>query len=934
MNHQITVSSEFRRHSSEFSRAATVAEMIRLRAVEQGDHLAIESSAHAPLSYRELQGLIQEVRAGLRCAGFGRNARIAVAMPNGPRAALAIVAVACSAVSIPINPKQTMREIEVCLTAVQADAVLLMNGDSLARQAAERQGVPVIEAIPSKEGSLGFSIIASFASAALPGEPDEPDPKAPAFILQTSGTAAEPKLIPFSHRNMLAASARLHAWFKLTPQDRCLSVSPPFYSHGLKVTVFTPLLTGGTVVFPKDASKFDFAEWFSFLKPTWYSAGPTLHRLIFDQIQFSADAKTRHSLRFILSGGAPLPPNVLVGLQDKLGTSVVEHYGSSEAAQIAANLPAPGPSKLGTCGIPWPDTVRIVGDDGTLVRPGEQGEILLGGPTLISGYLNADELNQTCFVNGWFRTGDIGSLDEEGFLTLHGRKDDVINRGAEKISPREIDEALMRHPAIAEAAAFAVAHPRLGEDVAAAVVLREGMTATAVELRRYLQDQLASFKIPRQIIFKDQLPKGKTGKIVRRHLSSSFDDKSVTEMRIGPPRSSETMALENAPDSTVVAQMTQLWERLLQVKPILLDDDFLEKGGDSLLAMDMLSEVERLTGQTIPSSILFEANTIRQLAQKLSDLDIQSKSLIQLNPSGGQLPLFLFHGDYLGGGLYSLRLATLLGSDQPLFVVAPHDLGGQAVARPIEEIAADYLPVVLKAQPKGPYRLSGYCFGGLIAFEVARLLVAAGETVEMVSMIDSPTINARQSVQLLFAAIRGVQPLAGPVAGRVAANVWHKYSIVFDRTSSISLTQLSAWLMRRARELFAGGGDKVTAKRIITIGPNEELRLRQLFERHTSDRRSSIDMLTSYSPKPLSVPVLFFEAEFSSKAWRRISSNIEAVSMLKDVADRHGEVVRNPANLEKMAASLRAWLEAHALQETGAVRATLRGINSSIVILT
>ena len=311
---------------------------------------------------------------------------------------------------------------------------------------------------------------------------------------------------------MVAAAARLQAWFNLTPKDRCLSVSPPFYSHGLKVTIFTPLLTGGTIVFPNDAGKFDYDEWFSALKPSWYSAGPTLHRLIYDQIQFIAGASAGHSLRFVLSGGAPLPQNVLLGLKKLLSTSVIEHYGSSEAAQIAVNLPDPGPSRVGTCGIPWPNTLKIVGEDGVTAPRGEMGEILVGGPTLISGYLNANELNRTRFVDGWFKTGDIGSLDLDGFLTLHGRKDDVINRGAEKISPTEVDEALARHPAVAEAAAFAIpTDESLGEDIAAAVVLRPSATASTVELRKYLQDQLASFKIPRRILIMDHLPKGKTG---------------------------------------------------------------------------------------------------------------------------------------------------------------------------------------------------------------------------------------------------------------------------------------------------------------------------------------------------------------------------------------------------------------------------------------
>ena len=536
MNYQTTVSHEPQRFFEAAPvplQQATVGAAIRFRAETQPDQPAVVSSSFAPLSYRELQYLIRDVRAALRTAGLSRSARIAIAMPNGPHAALAIVAVACSAVSIPLNPRQTLLEIEMGFAVLPPDAVLLVKGsDSVVRRVAQRTGIKILEATRSQDGILGIRIDEPQAGACASEELDEPDPDAPAFILQTSGTAAEPKLIPFSHRNMLAAAARLQAWFDLTSQDRCLSVSPPFYSHGLKVTVFTPLLTGGTVAFPTDAAKFDYAEWFARLKPTWYSAGPTLHRMIFDQTHSIGDAKPRHSLRFILSGGAPLPRNVLEELQQTLGVPVVEHYGSSEAAQIAANLPWPGHSKLGTCGVPWPDTLMIVGDDGQPLPAGERGEILVGGPTLISGYLNAPELNRESFLNGWFKTGDIGSLDKDGFLTLHGRINDVINRGSEKISPIEIDDALVRHPAVAEAAAFSVPHLRLGEDVAAAIVLRSGMTATPVELRRYLHDQLASFKVPRRIVIRDELPKGKTGKVLRRKLSESFKEKLRQKQRL------------------------------------------------------------------------------------------------------------------------------------------------------------------------------------------------------------------------------------------------------------------------------------------------------------------------------------------------------------------------------------------------------------------
>jgi acyl-CoA synthetase (AMP-forming)/AMP-acid ligase II/thioesterase domain-containing protein len=884
MSRQFAPPDPFRPHLESVSgseQPRTIAAEIRNWAEKHPDHSAIVCSDFVPLSYRSLQFLIDEVRASLRQAGFNRNARIAVAMPSGPQAALAIVAIACSSVAIPLSPRQSLSEIETCFAALRPGAVLLMKGtDSAAKQAAKRKGMTIIEATSSPGGVLGFSIIEpTIGMVAAPDEPDEPDASAPAFILQTSGTAAEPKLIPFSHRNMLAAAARLQAWFSLTSQDRCLSVSPPFYSHGLKVTVFTPLLTGGSVAFPADASKFDYAEWFDDLRPTWYSAGPTLHRLILDQTLSRTDAKIGHSLRFILSGGAPLPRDVLVGLQDALAAPVVEHYGSSEAAQIAANLPTPGRSKLGTCGIPWPDTVRIVGDDGNPLPQGEHGEILVGGPTLISGYLNAPEVNSASFSDGWFKTGDVGSLDEDGFLTLHGRKNEVINRGGEKISPIEIDEALLRHPAVAEAAAFSVPHPRLGEDVAAAVVLRPGMTATPVELRRYLQDHVASFKIPRRIAIRDQLPKGMTGKVMRRRLTETFEEKVSAESQVSSPPVVGNASGEN---STLIEQLTTLWERLLKYKPLMLDDNFFEKGGDSLLAMEMLTELERLTGRAVPSSILFEATTIRQLAHELSvRTNVPAKPLFQMSSRGSRAPLLFFHGDYNGGGYYTAKLADQLGSDQPLIVVAPHGIDGGRVPSTIEDMAADRLPSIINEQPKGPYRLGGYCVGGIVAFEVARLLVAAGKEVEMVAIIDPPTANARRFVQFVLSALSHVRPISRPVVEGIMAWTWIKLTR-FDTKSDLPNSARGwYWLKNKIQRLIAK-----------SKAANPAIAQKPLARMTNADWQYARAMST-YFPKPLALPVLYFSADYDAKAWRRISSDLDVVNLPGD----HSEVITDPSAL-------------------------------------
>ena len=497
----------------------SVGQAIRRNAAAKPEAMAIVSSGYQPMSYRQLAAQFDAFAAALHSAGLGRASRVAIGLKDAPQAALAIVSVCCAAVAVPLDPNLTAVEIETRLKLLEADAaILLASDDSPLRDAVKRLKIPVIEAAAAAERRLDLSLI-------VPGEAcsaatnDHPEPGSPAFILQTSGTTAEPKLIPYSHRNMLATAARVRGWFNLDDHDRCLSVSPVYYCHGLTLTVLAPLLSGGSVAFPSSPSRLDLTEWFSSLQPSWLSASPTTYRAILEKVHLIEGRGIKHNLRFALSGGAPLHPEIQAGLQSALGVPVLEHYGATEAGQISTNLPPPGPAKEGTCGVPDPDTLKVVGDDDTSLAPSNRGEILVGGPTVIGGYLNASELNEVTFEDGWYRTGDLGSIDEQGFLTLHGRMTEVINRGGEKIAPMEIDVALLRHPDVAEAAAFAVPHLRLGEDIAAAVVLRPEATATPDELRRFLGTQLAWFKVPRRITIVQDLPKGSTGKVQRRKLS-------------------------------------------------------------------------------------------------------------------------------------------------------------------------------------------------------------------------------------------------------------------------------------------------------------------------------------------------------------------------------------------------------------------------------
>ncbi len=495
-------------------------EVIKHSALTDPAAVAIVSSKHNPLSYSQLVWQIDHVAGTLSQSGLRKSARIAIAVKDAAPAALAIVAVACSAAAVPLDQNLAAAEIETRLKLLDVDAVCVLAGENTAARAvAERQGIALIELIPQGKGELAFSLSAPKVSPK--NQRDDATANGVAVIFQTSGTTAEPKLVPCLHSGLLAAAKRARMWFNLDKNDRCLSIAPPYFSHGLTFTILAPLLSGGSVAFPASLTEVNLTEWFGELNPTWFSASPTMHRAISEQLG-SPSSGLKHHLRMAVAGGAQLPESVRSSLQLGLGIPILAEYGMTETSQISANVPPPGPYKSGTVGMPPPETVIVVGRDGKNIPQGEKGEIWVRGQNVMTGYLNGPELNQAAFSRGWFRTGDIGSFDEEGFLTIHGRIKEIINRGGEKISPFEIEAVLLSHPDVLEAVAFAVPHPRLGEDVGAAVVLRPGATVAADEFRRFMSAQVSWNKVPRRVHIRESIPKGLGGKALRKKLREFY----------------------------------------------------------------------------------------------------------------------------------------------------------------------------------------------------------------------------------------------------------------------------------------------------------------------------------------------------------------------------------------------------------------------------
>ena len=280
---------------------------------------------------------------------------------------------------------------------------------------------------------------------------------------------------------------------------------------------------GASVACTPGFNALKFFGWLDEVEPTWYSAVPTMHQALLARAGRNPDSVARARLRFIRSSSASLPPQVLAELEETFGVTVVEAYAMTEAAhQMTCNQLPPGVRKPGTVGPAAGPEVSVMDAEGNLLDPGSVGEIVIRGPNVTPGYENNPEANATAFTNGWFRTGDQGVMDEDRYVTLTGRLKEIINRGGEKISPKEVDEVLMDHPAVQQVVTFAVPHDKLGEEVAAAVVLREGSEATPAEIREFATERLAAFKVPRTVLVLDEIPKGPTGKLRRIGLAEQL----------------------------------------------------------------------------------------------------------------------------------------------------------------------------------------------------------------------------------------------------------------------------------------------------------------------------------------------------------------------------------------------------------------------------
>ena len=738
------------------------------------------------LTYRALADQNQAIVHTL--AGWGLNSthRVATFLPAGPVAVGVMCAVMSQCTYAPLNPRLTHAEAIASLKAIKADCVIVLRGQANAgRSAAEVLGLAVIEAHAPLDAPPGVVELSCEQPFEAPGR----DAKGPhlAYVLQTSGTTSRPKIVLMSQAAFLSAMSFNAEILKVTTADRCLHLVAPAHVMGITTVIYS-LMCGAQIVCCPGLIAADYLEWVQRFEPTWLTATPALHHSIVTAAsKGECNFIARRPPRFIRSGAAPMPPTLHAAIEKLWHAPLIEAYGMSECPLITSNgwgqaHRKPGSVGLANCGT----EVAILEESGRVLPSGTDpsvvGQIVIRGPHVMRAYEDAPEANEEAFRDGWFHTGDLGCIDADGFLFYRGRKKELINRGGTKIAPQEIDETVLRHPAVSDALAFALPDDRLGETVGVAVVLHPGQAATELDIQQFVARELSSEKVPERVAFLEAIPRGLTGKHLRLGLATKLGlDRRASGTANSAPAAPPTDPTEDA--------LAAIWQHVLQqAQPAAVDAHFVKDlGSDSLQAVAMIAEIARVFDRELPVATLLAAPTIRQLAAALRDGSATPRShLLSIQPQGDLPPLFCFPG--MHGNAYSFYpLARALGDQQPTYAFTLPGVYGdnEPLALSIQELAAKFIPLVRQIQPAGPYHFAGYSFGGYLAFEMAQQLAAQDQSVARLFMFDT----------------RGPgYPRPRGIAGRTmyhlrqfAGGDWSdRKSYLFDRVSKLRAKTLAA----------------------------------------------------------------------------------------------------------------------------------------------
>lgn len=715
----------------------------------RGDAIALRGADGLAISYRDLADQLRQAGETLRRCGIGRGDVVMIALPDGPLALWAFLAVARVATAFPVPAQDQGEHYARLLQRSGAKAVLMEDrpGSPLTALAAA-QGLTLVRLMPGAPCVL---------DAVRPGPAREAEPPVDgdiATITLTSGTTAQPKLVASTQLSLHTSIRHVADWMGLGEADRALCVMPIAHLHSLVRTTLPVLLQGGEAVWAPGFDRTRILDWLDRLRPTYITAVPSLYRLLLQEIARAGWRPRDPSLRIAGIGSDRVEDAMLADLRQALGIPVLQFYGLTETCPfIAMARPDTPPGVTGQINPVW--QVRCVDDSGRDVPPGADGEIVVRGG--IVNRLVGDSAQSASLVDGWFHTRDVGRLAPDGCLSVTGRLGDRIVRGGQKVQPEPVEEALRRHPAVAEAVAFGLPDPILGHTVAAVIVPRPGAAPDAEDVLACAATALADHQMPERLFIVDRIPTNKLGKVSRADLGRHFAAQAAQPAPSQAPPPAETVArvlaiLRTALDSPDFAANL---------------DFFADGGGDSLAALNAGLAIEAAFHVNVPPASLRRYPTAVALASFVARQAAGlAPQIVAVQPAGDRPPLFLAH-NVDGRNSFAAELAARLGENQPLYTF--HETAierGAPAEREMTAMAVRWVAAIRLVQPHGPYHLAGHSWGARLAFAMAQQLRAAGEEVAFLGMIDGrPRLHERA-----FKALAATPPDDSPTS-------WNRWAL-------------------------------------------------------------------------------------------------------------------------------------------------------------
>jgi len=720
--------------------------LLRTKSNDHPNYTALEDIHGNSINYIELLNKVECLASALQNITSLNEIkpRLGIVLPNGIDMSLVLLASSVIGTALPFNPKYTLAEFEAYFKETEISGLITDSGTSAAAEAAaNRLGLKIIF-IDRLEATSDIIV-------------HSPPGSQTAIVLLTSGTTGRAKRVPLTHSNICTSSRDIVRSISLNPSDKCLSMWELFHVGGLVDLLLAPLHAGSTVIATKGFDPNKFFELLEELRPTWFQAVPTTLNELLLVAKRKGIKTSGSSLRFIRSVAAPLSNQLQNEIEKLFGVPVVTTFGMTEASPLITSTSLSiNARKLGSVGRSCGTEIGILDLNHNTLIFDTEGEVIIRGPNVFAGYENNEEGNKNAFWNGWFKTGDLGKVDSDGYLFLTGRIKEIINRGGEKVNVREVDEAIESHPAIAQGASYPIPHRTLGEDVAVAVVPKPYANITTDELREYLYQKLAPFKIPSFITFEEELPRNTVGKIDRRALSSQY----------GKKRQKSDITLDLTETQLVI---TNIWKRELDVESIDLDENFISLGGDSLASLRMFVAVEAAFNILLPTQVLTEISTVRQLSkaiiergtpriseeenkQQRSIIDeIKIRQIVTLMDMGHIPPMH--YGSILKVGRREgakppliwffnspekemSELSKYILDDIPLYGGFS---GGKLIDRSDDtllELANLYTREIVRFFPNQSFIIGGNCQGGRVAFMVAKLLIQAGREISNMCFLE------------------------------------------------------------------------------------------------------------------------------------------------------------------------------------------------------